>query len=142
MKLKLKKPYWTEKRDSLRLNMECPVVYQSLSTAWLVMKKTGKPVSGLMMKPSMHGLRIYGEVENPVGTILKIEVKTDKVGYDRSYLLRGEVVWTEYSGKTKGYEQGIALNKSGLDQRKWGKFMMEHLREQDPSPKSETFNNK
>lgn len=142
MKLKLRKPIWTEKRDSTRLEMECPVVYQTSKTAWLVMKKMGKPVSALMLKPSVHGLRIYGEFEIPMGTVLKIEVQMKKIGYDRSFLLQGKVMWTEYSGKTKGYEQGISLSNSEADQRKWEKFMMERLREQDNSPKSQTFKDK
>lgn len=141
MKLKLRKPSWTEKRDSIRLDLECPIVYRILESKWLIMKKVGKPVPAILLKPSTKGLRISGEFGLPVGTLLKIEVQLKKLGMNRSYFLRGQVVWSEFSGKTKSHEQGVALQNNGEDQGKWEKFILEHLREQDNSPREQTFNN-
>ena len=131
MKLKLRKPSWTEKRDSIRLELECPVVYRVMQSKWGLFKKAGPPVSALMTKPSLHGLRLCSKTKSPVGTEMEIEVDMPKLGFDRKYLVLGKVMWAEFSGKTKCNEHGIRLDSNGADYRKWEKFVLGQLQSTD-----------
>lgn len=95
-----------------------------------------------MRKPPMKGMRLSTETPIDPGTVLDIEVETARRGYAGSYRLRGEVMWSDYAGKTHCHEQGIQHCHSGTDQRKWQKFILKHLRNTDRTPKLHTFTNK
>lgn len=131
MKLHLRKENWTEKRDSIRLELECPVSYRTISSNLGILKKKSKPMSGMMLKPSMRGLRLLTSTAIPIATPVHIIVDMTRLGFDRGYEIHGKVVWTDYSAKTKGFEQGVALRGSGPDTRRWEKYIMSCLQSTD-----------
>ncbi|MEX2606764.1 MAG: hypothetical protein WD708_05415 [Kiritimatiellia bacterium] len=131
MKLQLRKPTWTEKRDSIRLELECPVSYRTVTSSLGIFKKVSKPMSGMLLKPSMRGLRLLTSEAVPKETMVHITVEMTRLGYDRSYEVHGKVVWTDYSAKTKGFEQGVCLLDSGPDSKRWKKYIMECLQSTD-----------
>lgn len=131
MKLQLRKAGWSEKRDSVRLELECPVTFRTLKSGLAVLKKKSEPEQGLMLKPSMKGLRLLTSTAIPHATRVEIRVDMTRLGYDRIYEVHGIIVWTEYSAKTKGYEQGVSLNTKGPDTKKWERYIMECLQRTD-----------
>lgn len=128
MKLQLRKNTWTEKRDSIRLELECPVSYRTVSSKLGLIKRKSKPTSGKMLKPSMRGLRLLTSEAIPEGTPVHISVNLKRLGYDQSYEVHGQVVWTDQSSKAEGFEQGIALDKRGPDTAGWEEYIMDYLR--------------
>lgn len=133
---------WTEKRDSVRVEIECPITYVCLKKALMVFTKKTKATNAMMVKPSMMGLRIVGAEDVPANTKLQINVEMKKLGYSRPYLLSGIVVWSSFSGKTKSFEQGVKIFDSSPDWKPWRKFILEQLKSTDRFSKSQTFNNK
>lgn len=131
MKLKLKKPSWTEKRDSIRLEVECPVRYRSRKTVMGLFKSNGKSAPGLIVKPSVQGVRLCSEAEIPEGTEVELFVEMEKLGFDRAYHLKGQVVWSKFSGRTKRHEQGVRLHPRAGDFKRWEKFIVGQLRQTD-----------
>lgn len=140
MKLKLRKSVWTEKRASIRLDLECPVEFRVQETHFLCIKKTGKPLEAMMLKPSMNGMRLASTCDHPVGTVFLIKVQMKRLGFDQSFGLQGRVMWSEFSGVTKKFEQGIELSRKGKDQGKWEQFVLSKLKETDQHTKLHTFN--
>lgn len=110
-----------------------------MKTKWGFLKKTGKAIPCLMLKPSMNGMRLSSGVPIPPGSHVDIELDMFKLGYKKAYVLKGQVMWSDYSGKTHRYEQGVQLRHGGLDTRNWQKFILEHLRGTDRNPKLHTF---
>lgn len=92
MNLKLRKPVWKEKRESIRLELDCQAHFRQVETKWGFVKKTGKVSTGLMLKPSMNGMRLSTEAAIAPGTELEIEVEMQRLGFDRSYMLAGLVM--------------------------------------------------
>ena len=135
MKLRLKKPMWTEKRDSVRLELEFPVSFYAIETKFRVFKKKPASLDALMVKPSMRGLRLIGKMDVAQGTRIKIHVDMTTLGYKNSYELLGDVMWSDYSGKTKAYEQGVSLLDSGADAEAWQKFLLGQLKSTDRQAK-------
>ena len=131
MKLQLREPSWAEKRDSLRLELEFPVSYRTISSTLGLIKKKSKPMNGMMRKPSTRGLRLLTAAAIPAGTTVQITLDMTRLGLDRSYEILGDVVWTDHSTKTDGFEQGIALRKSGPDTTHWQAYIMDCLRRSD-----------
>jgi len=80
MKLRLKKPMWTEKRDSVRLELEFPVSFYAIETKFRVFKKKPASLDALMVKPSMRGLRLIGKMDVAQGTRIKIHVDMTTLG--------------------------------------------------------------
>ena len=103
------------------------------------LKKTGAGMPCLMLKPSMNGMRLSTEAPIPPGSNFDIEVYMEKLGYNKTYVLRGQTMWSDYSGKTHRYEQGVRLSHGGADTRKWQKFILEQLRGTDRNPKLHRF---
>jgi hypothetical protein len=124
MKLQLRKPSWTEKRDSIRIELECPVTYCCVKSTLGFITKKSKMQRGLMFKPSLRGLRLLTTSAIPAGSLVHIQVDMTKLGYDRSFEIHGKTVWSEYSGKTKGFEQGVHLQNSGPDSKRWEKYIL------------------
>jgi hypothetical protein len=139
MKLRLKKPMWAEKRDSVRLELECPASFYAIETKFGFFKKKSAPLDALMVKPSMRGLRLVGKVDVAQGTRIKIHVDMTTLGYDKSYEVLGDVMWSDYSGKTKAYEQGVSLLDSGADAKAWQKFVLAQLKSTDRHSKLHTM---
>jgi len=44
-------------------------------------------------------------------------------------------MWSDYSGKTKAYEQGVSLLDSGADAEAWQKFLLGQLKSTDRQAK-------
>ena len=126
---------WTEKRDSVRLELEFPVSFYAIETKFRVFKKKPASLDALMVKPSMRGLRLIGKMDVAQGTRIKIHVDMTTLGYKNSYELLGDVMWSDYSGKTKAYEQGVSLLDSGADAEAWQKFLLGQLKSTDRQAK-------
>jgi len=131
MKLHLRKPSWTEKRDSIRLEIECPVSYRTIHAKLGVLRKRSKPHEGMLAKPSLRGLRLLTAEAVPSGTKVEITANMTRLGFDRDYELHGRVVWSDFSGKSKRFEQGVSLSSSGPDTRRWEKYILSCLQSTD-----------
>ncbi|WFB37471.1 hypothetical protein P3T73_06820 [Kiritimatiellota bacterium B12222] len=130
--LKLRKAVWTEKRESIRLDMECPVEVQVLKKQLFGKKKVGYPRSGVMLKPSRLGMRLSMDKAIEKDTPVAVDVDITYLGGEKICHLEGKIVWSEFSGKSRRFEHGVLLTGKGHDTSKWEQFMLSRLREHDP----------
>jgi len=142
MKLKLRKPQWTEKRDSVRVEMECPLEFQVIKKRGMFRTKHKEVQKGLMLKPSLFGMRLSCKEPVPQGTELDITVELETIGFMHPVDLRGRVVWSDYNGKTSRYDQGVALHSASRDMDEWEKIIRRKLADMDYFVKSESFTEK
>lgn len=135
MKLRLKKPAWTEKRDSVRLAIECPVTY-SLSPEkpkrWFKKPEPPETFKGMMQTPSMFGMRILSSREESEGTTLYLSVHLEKIrGGWETLRLRGDVVWTKPRPQLSDFLCGLRISPKSPDLDEWQRFMRGELEKED-----------
>ena len=141
MKLRLKSPPWTEKRDTIRLGLDCPVSGKPFRRTLIGWKRFGNQFSGMVTNPSLYGLRLCIASELQPGTCLRMKVEMETLGFDRPLRLMGTVVWSSYSHKTKSHEHGVRLSFNAADRELWEEFITEQMRSTDREWRGTTFQN-
>ena len=93
---------FSEKRDFIRLGVECPATFE-------IDGETGRSYSGIACDLSASGLKIMTEKEIAVGTILNIKILPEKALIAPLHAVV-EVVWS--SGLVDGkYELGASIKE-------------------------------
>ena len=131
MKLRLTKPKLTEKRSSVRLNIEIPVTYCEMRRKFWPFKRRGVLKEGLVRKPSMYGLRLCGNDAFTEGQKFEINAQLNQVGLGEACTIRGLIVWTRFNPKTGKYEAGMELFDTGKGMILWKRAVIAKLRTLD-----------
>lgn len=129
MKLRLKTKAWQEKRESVRLTIECPVTYQvkPKRTINFLFQKP-ESFNAIMQNPSMFGMRILGDHEEKEGEILYISVHLEEARRgEKTHNLCGKVMWTKPWPAKSGFLSGIQVSSKSLDLGKWQAFIRGEL---------------
>jgi hypothetical protein len=139
MSLRLKKPKFIEKRDSARVELECPCSVQTVRNSIWLGKRVGKSYNGVMIKPSLFGMSILVQDTIPEGSTLEIVVHFDQKGYDSMCVLEGEVLWSKPGKHPNQIRHGIRLSSKGKDSKEWQRIILEKLKITDRDIRHHSF---
>lgn len=128
-----------EKRESVRIELECPATCRSYrKSVWLGTRR-GKPCPAVTAKASLMGVRIATEETFEVGSDLEIDIALDKIGFPASCQVIGTVMWEKPCDKTGRHLHGIRLGRKGRDTEEWERIIREKLQHTDREIKSHTL---